>query len=97
MGRVSKKARLYELSGSLKSEWRNIVDVMKVDRKTITSKGLLEHYEATVVKDTALARRQQSQKRKHSQKVADCYIDRLFRALRQRVRTVARKSVASFR
>jgi hypothetical protein len=30
---------------------------MIVDREAITSKGLLEHYEATVVKDTALAKK----------------------------------------
>jgi hypothetical protein len=52
-----KKADPYELSGSLKSEWKNVVDAMKVDGEAITSKRLLEHYEATVARGSALARK----------------------------------------
>lgn len=51
------KANPYELSGSLKSEWVKVMDVMKVDGEAITSKRLLEHYKATVVKETALAKK----------------------------------------
>jgi hypothetical protein len=52
-----KKADPYELSGSLKSKWKNVVDAMKVDGEAITSKRLLEHYEATVARDSALAKK----------------------------------------
>jgi hypothetical protein len=45
-----KKASPYELSGSLKSEWREVVNEMQKNNETVTSKKLLEHYEATVAK-----------------------------------------------
>ncbi|KAI5371787.1 hypothetical protein AA0117_g10132 [Alternaria alternata] len=45
-----KKANPYELSGSLKSDWREVVNGMKKNNETVTSKKLLEHYEATVAK-----------------------------------------------
>ncbi|CAN9342059.1 unnamed protein product [Alternaria alternata] len=47
-----KKASPYELSGSLKSEWREVVNEMKKNNETVTSKKLLEHYEATVAKES---------------------------------------------
>jgi hypothetical protein len=46
-----KKANPYELSGSLKSDWREVVNGMKKNNETVTSKKLLEHYEATVAKE----------------------------------------------
>jgi hypothetical protein len=48
--KLFKKASPYERSGSLKSEWRNILDIMKAGGEAITSETLLKHYEATVSK-----------------------------------------------
>lgn len=47
-----KKANPYELSGSLKSDWREVVNEMKKNDEAVTSRKLLEHYEATIVKET---------------------------------------------
>jgi hypothetical protein len=52
-----KKSNPYEQDGSLKTEWRNIVDAMKVDGEVIASKRLLEHYQATLAKETALTKK----------------------------------------
>jgi hypothetical protein len=52
-----KKSNPYERNGSLKTEWRNIVDAMKVDGEVIASKRLLEHYQATFAKETALTKK----------------------------------------
>jgi hypothetical protein len=52
--KLFKEASPYERSGSLKSEWRNVLNVMKADREAITSKTLLKHYKATVSKKIAL-------------------------------------------
>jgi len=51
-----KKANPYELSGSLKSDWREVVNGMKKNNETVTSKKLLEHYEATVAKESVRTR-----------------------------------------
>lgn len=48
-----KKANPYELSGSLKSDWREVVDGLKKNGEAITSKRLMAHYEATVAEDSA--------------------------------------------
>jgi hypothetical protein len=48
--KLFKEASPYERSGSLKSEWRNVLDVMKADGEAITSRTLLKRYEATVSK-----------------------------------------------
>ncbi|CAN9321204.1 unnamed protein product [Alternaria alternata] len=47
-----KKANPYEVSGSLKSDWREFVNGMKKNHETVTSRKLLEHYEATVAKES---------------------------------------------
>ncbi|RYN92247.1 hypothetical protein AA0119_g10109 [Alternaria tenuissima] len=47
-----KKANPYELSGSLKSDWSEVVNGMKKNDEAVTSRKLLEHYEATIVKET---------------------------------------------
>ncbi|RYN18454.1 hypothetical protein AA0112_g11546 [Alternaria arborescens] len=47
-----KKANPYELSGSLKPEWREVVNGMKKNNEAVTSRKLLEHYEATVAKES---------------------------------------------
>ncbi|CAN9266229.1 unnamed protein product [Alternaria alternata] len=47
-----KKADPYELSGSLKSDWREVVNEMKKNNEAVTSEKLLEHYEATVAKES---------------------------------------------
>lgn len=47
-----KKAHPYELSGSLKSDWRDVVDGMKKNNEAVTSRKLLEHYEATVAEES---------------------------------------------
>jgi hypothetical protein len=52
-----KKSNPYERNGSLKTEWRNIVDAMKVDGEVIASERLLEHYQATFAKETALTKK----------------------------------------
>jgi hypothetical protein len=52
-----KKSNPYERNGSLKTEWKNIVDAMKVSGGAITSKRLLEHYQATLAKDKVLAKK----------------------------------------
>jgi hypothetical protein len=52
-----KKSNPYEQSGSLRTEWRNIVDAMKVDGEVIASKRLLEHYHATLAKETTLTKK----------------------------------------
>ncbi|KAH6613055.1 T5orf172 domain-containing protein [Boeremia exigua] len=52
----------YELNGSLKDDWKNVIDVMKLDGEAITSKRLLEHYKTTAAKDTALAETTRSTK-----------------------------------
>ncbi|CAI9634157.1 unnamed protein product [Alternaria burnsii] len=46
-----KKANPYDLSGSLKSDWRDVVDGMKKNNEAVTSRKLLEHYEATVAEE----------------------------------------------
>ena len=53
---IFKKADPYELSGLLKSEWRNVVYVMTVDSEAITLIRLLENYKATIAGDLALAK-----------------------------------------
>jgi len=54
---IFKKASPYELSGSLESKWRKVVNAMKVDGEAVTSERLLKHYEATIAKDPALAKK----------------------------------------
>jgi hypothetical protein len=51
------KSNPYDRNGSLKTEWRNIVDAMNVDGEVITSKRLLEHYQAILAKDIASAKK----------------------------------------
>jgi hypothetical protein len=54
---IFKKANPYELSGSLESKWRKVVNAMEVDGEAVTSERLLKHYEATIAKDPALAKK----------------------------------------
>jgi hypothetical protein len=65
-----KKASPYSLEGSLKSEWRSLVDAMEQDGEAITSKRLSERYDAMVAKDTALAKQAANRKEPAIGKVA---------------------------
>ncbi|KAH7384434.1 T5orf172 domain-containing protein [Phaeosphaeria sp. MPI-PUGE-AT-0046c] len=65
-----KKASLYSREGSLKPEWRSLVDAMVEDNGAITSKRLSEHYNLMVAKTAVLDKKTAIMKEEAVGKVA---------------------------
>lgn len=49
-----KKAGPYEMSGELGSGWRSVVDSTRAEGEAVIARALLEHYQASVGRNTVL-------------------------------------------